>query len=72
MGITLQWNLYTKDAFGPVMFVLNREVSSSRRLKIHLKYKICPLYRGFLYYVLNTECPLSEVPLYNVLLYNFN
>ena len=25
----------------------------------------CPLYRGFLYCVLNRECPLSEVPLYN-------
>ena len=31
----LQWNLYIKDTMGPAIFVLNREVSSSQRLKIH-------------------------------------
>ena len=28
-------NLYIKDTLGPAIFVLNREVSSSQRLKIH-------------------------------------
>ena len=50
----------------------NREVSTSQRVIIHRKYreiviwvtKTCPLYGDFLYCVLNTECPLSEVPLY--------
>ena len=33
--ILIQWNLYTKDNLGAAVFVLNREVSSSWRLKIH-------------------------------------
>ena len=31
----IQWNLYIKDTLGPAIFVLNKEVSSSQRLKIH-------------------------------------
>ena len=65
---------------GPVViFVLSREVSSSWRLKMHCKVYIRKLsfgarklvlnIEGFEYYwyvyVLNKECPLSEVPLYH-------
>ena len=61
--------MYTKDTLGPAN--INREVSTSQRIIVHRKYrkiaiwvtKTCPLYGGFLY-ILNTECPLSEVPLY--------
>ena len=34
-SIYIQWNLYIKDTLGPAILVLNREVSSSQRLKIH-------------------------------------
>ena len=68
-----QWKLYIiiDTALRLAIFVLSRELSSSRRLKIYCKYKeshclgqeICPFY-FFLYYVLDMKCPLSEVPLY--------
>ena len=47
---------------------LNREVSSFQRLKLHQTYslgqEILSLVQSFMYYILNTGSPLSEVPLY--------
>ena len=52
-------------SFLSLNIVLNGEVSSFQRFKLH---SIGPRnlfsYRGFLYCVLNTESPLSEVQLY--------
>ncbi len=31
----------------------------------------CPLFRVFFYYVLYSECPLSEVPLYAYVTYGY-
>ena len=55
------------------MFVLNcllinRVVSSFSEVIVCLGQEILSLYKGFLYCVFNTESPLSEVPLYVIVI----